>query len=151
MLTTTRSSIIEELREAGIKPYADDKCHYIINIRIAMSINKFGLPLEKVANSTYYYQWNGLLRNYVRDNALYLTAADFDARSRKIRCVAQPEADTDAVNKRYVETSVNFLRDRQEEYEKKLTALEINMQTLRIAIEELRKILEKLFVQTKDT
>jgi len=43
------------------------------------------------------------------------------------------------------------LRDRQEEYEKKLTALEINMQTLRIAIEELRKILEKLFVQTKDT
>ena len=116
-----------------------------------MSINKFGLPLEKVANSTYYYQWNGLLRNYVRDNALCLTAADFDARSRKIRRVAQPESDTDAVNKRYVETSVNFLRDRQEEYEKKLTALEINMQTLRITIEELRKILEKLFVQTKDT
>ena len=35
-----------------------------------MTINKFGLPLEKVANSTYYYHWNGLLRNYVRDNAV---------------------------------------------------------------------------------
>ena len=87
----------------------------------------------------------------MRDNALCLTAADFDARSRKICRVAQPEADTDAVNKRYVETSINLLRDRQEEYEKKLIALEINMQMLRIAIEELRKILEKLLVQTKDT
>src|SRR5436190_18024574 len=87
MLTTTRSSIIEELREAGIKPYADDKCHYIINIRIAMSINKFGLTLEKIANSTYYYQWNGLLRNYVRDNALCLTLtqgrARYDARRNR--------------------------------------------------------------------
>jgi len=115
-----------------------------------MSINKFGLPLEKAANSRY-YQWNGLVRNYVRDNALCLTAADFDARSRKIRRVAQPEADTDAANKRYVETSVNLLRDRQEEHEKKLTTLDINMQTLRIVIEELRQMLEKLFVQTKDT
>ncbi|XP_072761218.1 uncharacterized protein [Anoplolepis gracilipes] len=63
-----------------------------------MSINKFGVSLGTSNNA--YYEWNRLLRTYVRDNALCLTSAGFDARLRKIRRVAQPEDDNDAVNKR---------------------------------------------------
>ena len=103
-----------------------------------MSINKFGLTLGTPSNS--YYQWNGLLRNYVRDNALCQTASGFDARSRKIRRVAQPEADNDAANKQYVETSVKPLRNRLEEFEKKIISLETNMQVLRIMMDEMQKM-----------
>jgi len=104
-----------------------------------MSINKFGLSLGPPSNS--YYQWNGLLRNYVRDNALCQTASGFDARSRKIRRVAQPEADSDASNKQYVETCVKPLKDQQEEFEKKIIAFETNMQALRIMMDEMQKML----------
>jgi len=38
-----------------------------------------------------YYQWNRLLRNYVRNNALCMVAADFDAKLRKIRHVVLPD------------------------------------------------------------
>ena len=44
-----------------------------------MPINKFGLLLGVESES--HYQC-GLLRNYVRDNALCIIAADFDAKSR---------------------------------------------------------------------
>ena len=74
---------------------------------IEMSINKFGVSLEKsgVARMDY-YKLNGVLRNYMRDNALCVVGADFDAKSRKIRRVAQPVADTHAVNKLNVQNSV---------------------------------------------
>jgi len=97
-----------------------------------MSINKFGKSLGSSDNS--YYQWNALLRNYVRDNTLCRTASDFDARSRKIRRVAQPEADTDAANKVYVDKQ---LRDQQEEIEKKIITLTTSIQTLRRMLDEI--------------
>jgi hypothetical protein len=97
-----------------------------------MSINKFGLSLGASNNS--YYQWNALLRNYVRDNTLCRTASGFDARSRKIQRVARPEADNDAVNKVYVDTSIKQMRDQQEEIEKKIA-------TLRIMLDEIKKML----------
>lgn len=104
-----------------------------------MSINKFGLSLGTPNNS--YYQWNGLLRNYVRDNALCQTASGFDARSRKIRRVAQPEDDTDAANIQYVKIHVKPLEDRLEELEKKIITLETNVQTLQIMMDEMQKML----------
>ena len=48
------------------------------SVDIAMLINKFGLPLGGGSKS--YYHWRGLLRNYVRDNALYIATADFNAK-----------------------------------------------------------------------
>jgi len=44
---------------------------------------------------------------------------NFDAKSRKIRCVALP-VDDDVVNKHYVLQSVKILKDRQDEIEKRL-------------------------------
>ena len=40
---------------------------------------------------------------------------DFDAKSRKMRRVAEPVADTDAVKKLYMERSIKLLREQQEE------------------------------------
>ncbi|XP_018403204.1 PREDICTED: uncharacterized protein LOC108780109 [Cyphomyrmex costatus] len=73
-----------------------------------MPINKFGLSLGGGSES--HYQWRGLFRNYVRDNALCRVATDFDAKLRKIRRLALPVDDTDATNKRYVQQSVQDLR-----------------------------------------
>jgi len=66
-----------------------------------MPIDKFGTSLRKNGAEPY-YQWSGLLRNFVRDNALYMGATDFDAKSRKIRHVALL-IDDDA-NKHYCAT-----------------------------------------------
>ena len=94
-------------------------------VYVEMPINKFGVSLEKNgAVRMDYYKWNGVLRNYMRDNALCVVGADFDAKSRKIRRVAQPLADTDAVNKLYVEKSIKFLRQQQEELERKLAVFQ---------------------------
>ena len=93
-----------------------------------MSINKFGASLG--IPNTLHYQCNGILRTYVRDNALCLTASGFDARSCKIRRVAQPESDTDAANKRYVETSVKLVTDRLEDIEKKIATLDATVQKM---------------------
>ena len=57
-----------------------------------------------------YYQWSGLIRNYVRDNALCIVATDFDAKSRKIRHVALPVDDGEVANKRYVQDCTDFER-----------------------------------------
>jgi len=98
-----------------------------------MPINKFGTSLGRSGTEPYYQC--GLLRNFVRDNALYMGAADFDAKSRKIKRVALPVDDDD--NKRYVLQSVKILKDRQDEIEKKIATLQNNMQ---IMINELQKI-----------
>jgi len=73
----------------------------------------------------------------VRDNALCRAGTEFDAETRKIRRVAQPEGDDDAANKLYVEQSVKILRDRQEEIYERLIAFEKDMQT---AVNELRRV-----------
>lgn len=51
------------------------------------------------------------LRNYVRDNALCLESSDYDARERKIRRLSEPESDTDAANKTYVERALRAIRE----------------------------------------
>ncbi|KYN27501.1 hypothetical protein ALC57_03110 [Trachymyrmex cornetzi] len=56
--------------------------------------------------------------------------ADFDAKSRKIRRVALPVDDADAANKRYVQQSVQDLKDRLNEIERKIAALQNNVQVL---------------------
>ena len=64
----------------------------------------------------------------MRDNALCIVAADFDAKSRKIRRVALPVNDT--ANKRYVQQSVQDLKDRLNEIERKIAALQNNVQDM---------------------
>jgi len=66
------------------------------------------------------------------------TTTGFDARSRKIQRVAQPETDTDADNKRYVD---KLLRARQGGIEQKMIALETNVQALRIMMDEIKNVL----------
>jgi len=63
------------------------------------------------------------MRNYVYENALCRVAADFDARLCKIRRVAL-SVDDDVVNKRFVQQSMQILKDRQDEIEKKITSLQ---------------------------
>lgn len=103
-----------------------------------MPINKFGISFGRTES---YYQWNGLIRNYVRDNALCMTATDFDAKSRKIRRVALPIDDDDVANKRYVQHSVQVLKDRQEEFERKMEAFQNDMQ---IMLNELQKAIQHI-------
>ena len=102
-----------------------------------MPINKFGISLGR-GETQLNYQCSGLVRNYVRDNALCMVAANFDAKSRKIRRVAQPEADDDAVNKLYVDQCFKMSSNQQKALDEKLTAFEKDLQALRIAIHELR-------------
>lgn len=86
-----------------------------------MPIDKFGTLLGRRGTDPY-YQWNRLLRNYVRDNALCMVTTDFDAKSLKIRHVALPVDDGDAVNKLYVQQNVQILKNRQDELEKEIAA-----------------------------
>jgi len=65
---------------------------------------------------------------------------EFNAETRKIHCVAQPESDDDATNKLNVEQSVKILRDRQGEIYERLIAFEKDMQTLQTTINELRHV-----------
>ena len=105
-----------------------------------MPINKFGLSLEG-GGSESYYQWCGLLRNYVRDNALYIVAANFDAKSRKVWRVALSMDDADVTNKRYVQQSVQDLKDRLNEIERKIGILQNNVQ---IMLNEFEKIIREV-------
>jgi len=56
----------------------------------------------------------------VSDNALCVVTVDFDAKSRKIRRVALLIDDNDAANKRYVQQSMQILKDRPDEIERKI-------------------------------
>jgi len=49
-----------------------------------MPINKFGASLGK-SGAEPYYQWSGLLRNFVRDNALCMGATDFDKKNATLQ------------------------------------------------------------------
>ena len=102
-----------------------------------MPIDKFGLFERR--NDAYGANdhWGGKVKRYVRKNALCRVATDYDARLRKIRRVAQPEADTDAVNKLYMEQWVKTLLNRQKESDEKLSAIEKDVRALQTAINEL--------------
>ncbi|KMQ82870.1 hypothetical protein RF55_21619 [Lasius niger] len=102
-----------------------------------MLINKFGL--FKRQNDTTGTSDHRLVRSYVRKNALCRVATDYDARLCKIRRVAQPEADTDVVNKLHVEQCVKALWNQQKESDEKLNALEKDVLALQTTINELRR------------
>ena len=108
-----------------------------------MSINKFGTSLERGGAGSY-YQWSGLVRNYVRDNALCMVTTDFDAKSRKIRRVAQPVDDSDAANKRYVQQTVKILKDRQNEIERKIETLQSRVKITTHMLNEFQRQLDAL-------
>lgn len=101
-----------------------------------MPVNKFGL-FERRNDAI--DNWSALVRSYVRDNALCRIGVEFDAKSCKIRRVAQPEDDNDAANKLYVEQCVKILRDQQQEFVERLAAFERDVHTLRAVINELRR------------
>jgi len=61
-------------------------------------------------------------------------ATDYDAKSRKIRYVAQPEADTDAANKLYVEQYFKIVKNQQRESDEKLTVIEKDARALQTVI-----------------
>jgi len=69
-----------------------------------MSINKFRIQFVKGDTKREGAQWcDGAFRNYVRKISLCVEGEVFDAKSRKTRRLANPEADTDAVNKQHLD------------------------------------------------
>jgi len=90
-----------------------------------MPISKFGLS-EQRNDDDLYHRWNGIMRNYVYENALCRVVTDFDARLCKIRRVALPEDDDDVANKRFVQQSMQNLKDQQTEIDSKLESLRSN-------------------------
>jgi len=84
-----------------------------------MPIDKFGILFKK-SRAEPYNQCIQLFRNYVRNNALCVVATDFDAKSRKIRRTS----DSNVANNRYVQQSMQILKDWQNKIEKKIAALQ---------------------------
>jgi len=76
----------------------------------------------------------------VRNNTLCVIAVDFDAKSRKIWHVALP---VDADNKRYVQQSMQILKNWQNEIKKKMIKLQNNMQ---IMLNELKKMTQQVTI-----
>ena len=111
-----------------------------------MSINKFGLSERRNDDSS--QRCSGIVRNYVRENALCRVATDFDARLHKIRRLALPETDTDAANKLFVEQHVETLTNHQKETDERQTLCEKDVQALRTAINELQRIIIKTESET---
>lgn len=77
-----------------------------------MSVNKFGMTLRKRESET---PWRARatiesLRGHVRENALCLNDDSYDARERKIRRLAAPEVETDAVNASFVRNALANLK-----------------------------------------
>jgi len=102
-----------------------------------MPINKFGSFKPRNYTTGPSDHWD--IKSYVRENALCRVTTDYDARSRKIRRVAQPEADTDAANKLYVESCVKRLMNRQKESDEKLTSFEKDVRAIQSALNELQR------------
>jgi len=76
------------------------------------------------------------MRNYVYENVLCRVATDFDARSCKIRRVAQPADDDDVVNKRFVQQNMQILKNGQDEIVKNITSLQTNRQFMQKYLQE---------------
>jgi len=75
-----------------------------------MLISKFGLS-EQRNDDDLFHRWNGIMRNYVYENALCRVATYFDARLCKIQRVALPVDDDDVVNKRFVQQNMQILKN----------------------------------------
>jgi len=71
---------------------------------------QFGLS-EQRNDDDLFHRWNGIMTNYVYENALCRVAADFDARLCKIRRVALSIDDDDVVNKRFVQQNMQILKN----------------------------------------
>ncbi|XP_070527373.1 uncharacterized protein [Cardiocondyla obscurior] len=108
-----------------------------------MPNNKFGTLLKDGggSNTNQHYRYNALARNYVRDNALCVTSTDYDARSRKIKHVAKPLDDDDAVNKQYVQQNLQILKNGIVELNNNVQQ---NVQNLKDQLNELNKKIEIL-------
>jgi len=52
---------------------------------LKMPISKFGHLSDQRNDDDFCHHWNGIMRNYVHENALYRVATDFDARLCKVR------------------------------------------------------------------
>jgi len=77
-----------------------------------MSINKFAIQLVKGNTKGGRSQWcDGAFRNYVQENSLCVEAEFFDAKSRKIRRLVNPEADNNAVNKQHLDDRFKTISD----------------------------------------
>jgi len=109
-------SIIENLCEASQIKLTS----FYTRRSVAMPNNKFGLSLGR--GSELRYHWHRLLRSYVHDNALSKVATDFDA---KIRRFTLPVNDVDTVNKRYVQQSIQDLKNHLKEIKRKLQLYKI--------------------------
>jgi len=90
-----------------------------------MPISKFRLSEQRNDDDSF-HRWNGIMRNYVYENALCRVATDFDATSCKIRRVALLVDDDDVVNKRFVQQNIQILKNGQDEIEKNITSLQTN-------------------------
>ena len=104
-----------------------------------MPINKFGLSF--VGKSESHYQWRRLLRNYMRYNALCIVAVDFDAKSREIRRLALSVDNADAAND--MQWNVQDLKDHLNEIERKIAALQNNVQVM---LNKFEKMIRDLLV-----
>ncbi|XP_076248062.1 uncharacterized protein LOC143187729 [Calliopsis andreniformis] len=85
-----------------------------------------------------------MFRNYMHDNALYMIDSNFDAKYYKIRNVTQLEVNTDAVNKQYLEQCISILKVQQQEFEKKLSTFQSNVNNLIILQNDVRQVLHVL-------
>jgi len=100
-----------------------------------MPISKFVLSEQRNDDDSY-HRWNGIMRNYVYENALCHVATDFDARLCKIRRVALSVDDDDVVNKRFVQQNIQILKDWRDEIEKEITSLQTNRQFMLKYVQE---------------
>lgn len=114
-----------------------------------MPINKFGISLGSCGATGSYYEREALVRNHVRPIALCLDGTSYDARSRKIIHVAQPDTDSAAANKRYVDACVASVNKRLQEYEKAMTAFRKDILTLREIIQDMQTRSHKHIVNVK--
>lgn len=78
---------------------------------LVLKMSKFGASRENSDSKTTRVQqqqpWNEHIEKYVHENALCLNATkEFDAKSRRIQHVAEPEEDGDVATKQFVEEHV---------------------------------------------
>ena len=79
-----------------------------------MPVNKFGMSLTNRSNGDGIDGASAVrlrssiesLRNYTRNNALFMSEDSYDAKERKIRRVAAPEIDDDETNRTYVDNAI---------------------------------------------
>lgn len=83
-----------------------------------MSINKFGISLHDDNYSHSFDATSYSQNNLILNNVLCLNGESYDAKNRKIICVADPQKDTDVANKVFVNTSFNLLKQNINELKK---------------------------------